>query len=122
MADYSYLIKIIKKVCVDTIKAEKPVTICYGKVINESPLKIQIDQKITLGDTQLVLTEKVTDYEVEVDVDWSTEPGGTYTHSHTVGGKKKMTIHNGLHNGDEVILLRQQGGQRYIVMDRVVKV
>ena len=41
-------------------------------------------------------------------------------HSHNIKGKKKITIHNALAKGDEVILLRQQGGQKYIVVDKVV--
>ena len=34
-------------------------------------------------------------------------------------GKIQVTVHNGLVVGDEVILLRQQGGQKYIVVDRI---
>jgi hypothetical protein len=40
------------------------------------------------------------------------------SHKHAVG-KIQITVHNGLVVGDEVILLRQQGGQKYIVVDRI---
>jgi hypothetical protein len=33
---------------------------------------------------------------------------------------KTITIHNALVVGDEVILLKKKGGQKYIVLDRVV--
>lgn len=42
------------------------------------------------------------------------------THSHSILGKKSITIHNSLTVGDEVLLLRMQGGQKYIVIDKVV--
>lgn len=41
------------------------------------------------------------------------------THSHSINGKKEITIHNGLKVNDEVLLLRMQGGQKYIVIDKV---
>ena len=41
------------------------------------------------------------------------------THSHNINGKKTMTIHNALKNGDKVILLQQMGGQKFIVLDKV---
>ena len=62
-----------------------------------------MDQKLTLGKSQLVLAREVTDYTTEITVD---------------GEKKKITIHNGLVVGNEVILLRQQDGQKYIVVHK----
>lgn len=40
------------------------------------------------------------------------------SHVHAMG-KIQVTVHNGLVVGDEVILLRQQGGQKYIVVDKI---
>lgn len=97
-----------------------PVTVCFGKVVNKSPLQVHVDQKITLGSAQLVLTRNVTDYETEVTMNWTTEKSVEPEHNHEVKGKKKIKIHNSLKVGDEVVLLRQQGGQKYIIMDKVV--
>lgn len=41
------------------------------------------------------------------------------SHSHKVEGTKKLTIHNALNNGDKVILIQIQGGQKYVVLDKV---
>lgn len=41
------------------------------------------------------------------------------THHHDIKGRKKIILHYGLKNGEKVILLRMQGGQRYLVLDRV---
>lgn len=126
MPDAVELTKTIKKAAVQAMKAEKPVEICFGKVTSASPLKILVDQKMSLGEAQLVLTRNVTDFITEVTVDWNTEDKGggsgyaSYeTHKHPIKGRKKITVHNGLVVGDEVILARQQGGQKYIVVDRI---
>lgn len=41
------------------------------------------------------------------------------SHEHSISGTKKMEIHNGLKLNEKVLLLRMQGGQEYIVLDRV---
>ena len=41
------------------------------------------------------------------------------THHHDIKGRKKIIIHNGLTVGEKVLLLRMQGGQNYVVIDRV---
>lgn len=135
MADYTELLKVMKQAGMEATNAECPVIICFGKVVSKSPLKINVDQKMTLGSAQLVLSRNVTDYETDITVEWETGKelskhkhmvDGTESdevdlkHSHDIKGKKKITIHNSLVKGDEVILLRQQGGQKYIVVDKVV--
>ncbi|WP_455506572.1 DUF2577 domain-containing protein [Gemmiger formicilis] len=120
------LTKAMKRAALDAIRASKPVEICFGKVTSASPLKILVDQKMTLGEAQLVLARNVTTFQTEVTVDWLTEnrSGGSgdssfASHNHPIKGRKKITVHNGLVVGDEVILFRQQGGQKYIVVDRI---
>jgi hypothetical protein len=87
MADYSPLLQVLKQSAKETGNASCPVQICYGKVICLEPLKIQVDQKITLKKAQLVFTR---------------------------------TAYNLLEMGVEYFLIRQQGGQKYIVLDKVV--
>lgn len=128
MSDFSTLLNVMKEAGVGANNATNPVNVCFGKVTSTSPLKILVEQKIPLGKAQLVLTRNVTDHNVNVTVDWSTdtslnvstEGGVDLSHEHDIEGKKTMTVHNALKNGDEVILLRVQGGQKYIVIDRVV--
>lgn len=128
MHDFKNLIPIIKKAAIDAVNASKPTAIVYGKVISSSPLKINIEQKMTLTAAQLVLTRNVSDYKVFMTVDHETEykSGGTgdssfASHNHAYTGKKEFTVHNSLVVGDEVIMIQIQGGQKYIVIDRVVK-
>lgn len=136
-------IKIIKQAALDAVKAAKPVEVCFGKVTSEKPLKILVEQKMTLGEKQLVLSRNVTDFKTEVTVEWESEnhsiphnhninltdsDGDNITgntdnqevpHIHEITGRKEITVHNGLVVGDEVILIRQQDGQKYVVWDRI---
>ena len=107
-------------------------------------MKILVEQKMILGSAQLVLSRNVTNFTTMVTVNWKTENAlTTHTHdvvgtdgvndpidlvseeadlehAHNLTGTKQITIHNGLQIGDEVILFKQKGGQKYLVLDRVV--
>lgn len=41
------------------------------------------------------------------------------SHSHKITGTKTITIHNALRKGDGVILLQIQGGQKFVVLDKI---
>ena len=112
------LLNAIKKAAMDAVNTSQPCDFCFGKVISVSPLKIYIEQKMTLGAAQLVLTRNVTDFKTMVSVDWKTEE--TELHKHSVSGKKELTIHNSLQVGEKVVMIKQKGGQKYLVLDRVV--
>lgn len=143
MPDYSELLNTIKQAATEAVEAAKPVNVCFGKVTNTSPLQILVDQKMILDSSFLVLSRNVTDFTIMMTVQWESEASLT-THTHTVKGKdsnnddidlttgatnlththgikgtKQMTIHNALQKGEQVILLRMQGGQKYIVLDRI---
>ena len=137
MLDAVDLVNAMKQASTKAIEASQPSDFCFGKVISTSPLKITVEQKMTLGSAQLVLTRNVTDFTIDVTTDWITTSyshtheitdtftgGGsasTDTHTHHTVGRKPITIHNSLKVGEEVILLKQKGGQKYLVIDRVVK-
>lgn len=115
-------LKLIKKTAVDAVNASKPANIVFGKVINHSPLKIMIDQKLILNEAQLGLSRNVTDYEVEMTMDHTTEFSTSgEIHNHNYEGKKKFNVHNALKTGEEVVLVQVAGGQKYIVIDRIKK-
>lgn len=127
LADYDFLVKVFKQIAKETNAAEKPVTVCFGTVTSEEPLQILVDQKLPLSQAQLILTRNVTDYYTDETVDHLTENrgGGSgdpafESHNHNYKGRKQFLIHHKLLVGDKVVLLREQGGQRYIVLDRVV--
>lgn len=130
MPDAVGIAKKIKKAAIEAQESTKPVEICFGKVTSASPLKILVEQKLPLGEGQLILTRNVTNFKTYItggnvknyyytgnDTDGGTAPV-VPSHVHAIG-KVQITVHNGLVVGDEVILIRQQGGQKYIVVDRI---
>ena len=138
LPDANELVDTLKRAAVEAVEAGKPVNVYFGEVVSASPLKINVEQKMILGEKQLILSRNVTDFSTMVTVDWTSE-SSLSTHNHTVKGdngsggnidlntgSKNLAhthkiIHNGLGVGDEVILIRQQEGQRFIVVDRIGK-
>ena len=113
------LLGVIKQAAVEAVDAEKPALVLFGTVISDSPLKILVDQKLTLGEKQLILCRDVTEYEIEMTVDHLTEEASL--HRHPYKGKKKFLVHNQLKPGEKVALLRVQGGTKFLVVDRLPK-
>lgn len=119
---------LFQRVAFDTMKATKPTSVVFGTVESIAPLQIRVDQKLVLTQEQLYLTRMVVDYEVEMTVDHLTEDraGGSgeaafASHNHEYKGRKKFLIHNALEVGDQAVMLQNNGGQLYIVIDKVVK-
>lgn len=118
MADAKELVEAIKRAAMEAVDANKPTALIFGIVKSVNPLVIETEQQMPLGKSQLILTRNVTSYAASVTVDWTT--GSADGHTHTVSGTKSITINNGLTVGEKVLLAREQGGQRFIVLDRVV--
>lgn len=136
LADFTSIVESMKKAALGAVNASQPVNILFGNVVSTNPLKINVEQKMTLEAPQLILTRNVTTHTIQMTVDHWTEDetehthnihdtytgGGTSdptTHKHAYKGQKTFTVHNELVVGDKVILIREQGGQRFIVIDRI---
>ncbi len=184
MSDAAELVRLIKRAAVEAVEAEKPAAVCFGRVVSTAPLKISVEQRLTLGENQLILTEAVKNHYADVyfsgftntdafmnaahshiiskaegggeggsqsdaalgnreDISENREDilgnreggseneheeltcdGGNFDtrHRHGFSGRKRIMIYNGLREGEKVILLRAEGGQRFIVIDRLCDV
>lgn len=91
MLDTESILVMIKQAAIDAIEAMQPCRIVYGKITSLSPLKIAVDQKLVLTAAQLSFTQT----------------GKTFINAQTQTGAK-------------VAMIRQQGGQSYLVVDKVV--
>ena len=130
MADANELVAAMKKAATEAVEAGKPVNVLFGKVKAVKPLKIDVEQKLLLGEKQLILSRSVTDYKITITggntkdyyYTGSTAESGTAAvsppHVHAIG-KTEITVHNGLAVGDEVLLIRQQEGQKFFVIERI---
>ena len=126
------LIEIIKQAAVEAVAASNPCAIMFGKVISTSPLKINVEQRLTLDESHLILTSSVRDYKTKISFDnpgiknivknYSMDdiPGTDYKLSYQQPIQNEITVYNGLKMNESVMLLQIQGGQKYIVLDRVV--
>lgn len=113
------LLETIKRAAVEAQGAGQPLQLCYGKVTSKSPLKITVENKLELTKEFLIVPEHLTDYEVKMTFDYNTNSAGEDSHSHTISGKKTVTVHGALEKDDKVMLLRMQGGQSYLVLCRL---
>ena len=143
------IISIIKKAAVEAVESSKPFCAVTGTVVSASPLSIEISPYIVLNSEQLILTDAVRDYSTEISFDDSSVKNGVSighripdAHALLISDpdtpaetskeviltgelsfqnkvKHKITVYNALKAGEAVTLLRLQGGQKYIVLDRV---
>lgn len=114
MADLLNLIKIAGK---QAVGAENPVNLLFGEVLAVNPLSVIVDQRLRLDAGFLIVPESLTRYELDLK------------HSHNTGSgstgealEEKAVVRAGLQEGDKIILLRMQGGQKYLLLDKVVEI
>lgn len=106
MADSSFskLHENIKTITLKALEASKPSGLFYGTVTSIAPLEIQIEQKMTLDSEFLILSSLVQNFTVNMTVD---------------GMSRNYTVNLALKKDEKVILLRVQGGQQFLVLDRI---
>lgn len=128
--DAQKFVMMIKQAAVEAVNANEPMSLKIGDVVSTTPLKISLNQKITIPATQLLLTNAVRDYTVYATVDHAaddaTYPSNTENAEAASSGqgladenRKKFTFHLRLKVGEKVLLLRCDGGQKFIVLDRL---
>lgn len=135
------MLDIIKSIAVKAVQESRPMALVFGKVVSIAPLKINIEQRLTVEEKHLILTRNVTNYFVDIEAYVSTDEdanlvtthdhgfsgvgtvlSGSFdsTHKHDISGIKTIEVKNGMFVGDTVIMLQMQGGQKYLVIEKVV--
>ena len=100
----SELVELLKQVAVNAVATTYPTEIRYGKVVRTSPIEVKLSEKMILDSKFLIIGERFKEYSGWINVD---------------GEAKRVTMHNSLGLGDTVTLLRVQGGQKFVIQDRV---
>lgn len=98
-------VQMIKQIAMDAVRAAKLTDYQVGTVTAVSPLKVKLSNTMTLDADFLQVTRNVTDYECTIEIDRT---------DHT------CTVKNALKAGDKVLLIRKSGGQKYVIIDKVV--
>ncbi|BDR66965.1 phage protein [Clostridium tetani] len=104
------MIDTIKKASMGAVGASNPVNILFGEVLSIEDFKIKVDQKLILDKDFFIIPESLIRYEVDLK----------HSHGSNNTALGKLVIREGLKKGDKVLLLRVQGGQQYVILDKVV--
>lgn len=118
MYDINDILLMIKQAAKDSFNAMDPSDVLYGTVESISPLRVRVDAKLLLEKVQLSLTRNVIDYDLEITVNHTTEVADGHTHGYV--GRKVFRVNNALVEGEKVILIKVMGGQKYVILDKVV--
>lgn len=106
--DMTGFLAAVKRAAVEAVEAGKPVAIVNGSIESVTPLRVRVDPKLTLTSAQIIVpagggfgveTERLDD----------------------AGAHGLIVRENSLarfNAGDSVILLRTNGGQRYLLLGR----
>jgi hypothetical protein len=97
------LLDSIKKAGAAAHAAGNPMAVMIGKVTKINPLEVNVDQRFTLTEDFLIVPESLTRFEA------------------VLASSEKLLIRSGLEAGDAVLMLRVQGGQQFVMLDKVVK-
>lgn len=100
----------IKNIVNNSENSAVPCTFIFGKVISVNPLKVQVDNRFIISGAALVTLKPQSGGEYN-----------THTHKLKIGDveyttEKEKQVYNGLNVGDKLALLRERGGQRYLVL------
>lgn len=119
------LLETIKMAGLDAIDAANPVAIFFGTVIRVEPLEINVEERFTLTEPFLILTDgiqrRIERFDLTHRHDYQeSEEENQLKQTESALGELNITIKHGLMLNDRVILLRIQGGQQFVVLDKVV--
>lgn len=109
--DMTGFLNAVKRAAVEAVEASKPVAVTQGRVVSVDPLQIRVEQKLILTEAQIIQTRIVGNV-LSVGV----QPVDD-------NGNNRLIIdkdgNNELNIDDEVLLLRANGGQKYLLIGKV---
>ncbi len=101
------LLDVVKEVAQQAQDASVPAAFLTGLVTSAAPLTVRVDNRFELSGAALVVMREFG-------------AGAYATHTHTLNGQTtEAEVYTGLAAGDKVVLLRNQGGQEFLVLGRV---
>ena len=121
MYDTNDLVRAMQQMSVGASEASYPADVMSGTILSAKPLKVQVEQRFTLSGDMLVVPEHLTEHEIKVTVEPAdTKEAGEPAHLHEYGGELTVKVHSPLQKGDHVQLIRQHGGQKFLLVGKVV--
>lgn len=106
----------IKRVAAQTEKAGVPARFMFGIVTETAPLTVMVDSRFPITAPGLIVPQELNGHTHEVN---AAVTGESQQHTHTIpAATTSPEAGAGLKKGERVILLRNQGGQEYLVLGR----
>ncbi len=128
----SELANLIKQISLNAVEQTKPADVLFGTVESVDPISVRVDQQMLINERSLILTDAVRDYETEISFNnqnvkqvyttWDMEEkyeSSPSKISFKVPIRHKITVYNALKVREKVILIRVQGGQKFIILGRL---
>lgn len=103
----------IKRASMGAFNASNPLDIEFGTVIDNVNLTIKVNQKRILSKEFFIVPQRLTRYVKDLK-HTHTCPDGT-----TSQALFQLVIREGLLKDDNVILLKIEGGARYLILDKI---
>lgn len=112
----------IKRIAAQTDAAGVPTMIMFGVVKAASPLTIYVDNRFEINESAIILPREFRAGAL------STHTHTVSPHSHTIPGADSTgdsapvtagEVYHGLTVGEKLVLLRNHGGQEYLVLGRL---
>lgn len=113
------MIDVVKQMAIEAMNASDPTAIMYGEITSTSPLEVNIDQRFTVPDDLLIVPESLKHFEINIYHNHVYKDDGTESETEFALPNKPLVIRRGLESGDKVVLVRVQGGQQYLILDRL---
>jgi hypothetical protein len=117
------ILNIIKKAGSGAVEAGNPTAILFGSVTATDPLEVNVDQRFSLEEDFLIVPESLTHFEIDLKHlhgYQDTSDSGDTPRDTKESLLAPIVIRRGLEVNDVVLLLRVQGGQQYVILDRLV--
>ena len=117
------LLQIIKKAALETVENSKPVEILNGLVTSLEPLRIKLNQFLTIDENFIIKPESLFEHELGINVNEQRiilKDENEESKEYEVTAQKiKVRIESQIKGNDKLLLLRTQGGQKYLILDKV---
>ncbi len=116
------LLDVIKSAGVQAVDASYPLQVSIGTIESVHPIAVKMDQRTILTKEFLIIPERLVRYEIDLTHSHSyQDQSGSGDQTRQTGQTlQPIVIRSGLQVGDSVLLLRVQGGEQFVVLDKVV--
>ncbi len=106
------MVRTIKRIVQSTAETTPPCTFIFGTVVSSDPISVQVDNRFFVGGEALVIMKSLRKGEY-----------CSHKHKHNcaytgemVFSEKEDETYYGLKTGDKLALMREHGGQRFLVL------